>query len=198
MTDEKFSAEQSLQVIQSMIEKAKNQFSENGQLYLLWGWLVFVCSVTQFVLLKFVKYEKHYLVWLACWLAVIYQFVYLRKKNKQVKVRTYADHIIGYVWLTFFILMMLIGFLLGHTGGNEYYKIFSPAFLALYGMPTFLSGILLRFRPLVIGGIGCWALSVLAHFVPYDYQLLLLSAAMVIAWIIPGYILRKKYQQQKD
>ena len=198
MADENFSAEQSLQVIQSMIEKAKNQFSENGHLYLLWGWVVFTCSVAQFVLLKFVQYEKHYLVWLASWLAVIYQFVYLRKKNKQVKVKTYADHIIGYVWLTFFMLMMLIGFLLGQTGGNEYYKLFSPAFLALYGMPTFLSGILLRFRPLLIGGIGCWTLSVLAYFIPYDYQLLLLSAAMVIAWIIPGYILRSNYQKQKD
>jgi hypothetical protein len=65
-------------------------------------------------------------------------------------------------------------------------------------MPTFLSGILLRFRPLVIGGIGCWVLSVLAGYIDYDYQLLLLAAAMIIAWIIPGYILRYRYQQQKN
>lgn len=198
MQEEKFSPEQSLQVIQSMIEKAKNQFSENGHLYLLWGWVVFICSITQFVLLKIVHYEKHYLVWIACWLAVIYQFIYLRKQHKQVKVKTYADSVIGYIWMTFFILMMLIGFLIGKSNGEEYYKLISPAFLALYGMPTFLSGILLRFRPLVIGGIGCWVLSVLTCFIPYDYQLLLLAAAMIIAWIIPGYILRNKYQQQKN
>lgn len=198
MADENFSPEQSLQVIQSMIEKAKNQFSENGHLYLLWGWVVFICSVAQFVLLKIVHYEKHYIVWMACWLAVIYQFVYLRKKHNLQKVRTYADNIIGYVWITFFILMVLIGFLLGQTGDNENYKFISPAFLALYGMPTFLSGILLRFRPLVIGGIGCWVLSVLTRFIDYDYQLLLLAAAMIIAWIIPGYILRSNYQKQKN
>jgi hypothetical protein len=192
MEKENFSPEQSLHVIQSMIEKAKNQFSENGHLYLLWGWVVFTCSVAQFVLLKIVHYEKNYLVWMACWLAVIYQFVYLRKKHKRVKVRTYADNIIGYVWITFFILMVLFGFLVGQTGGNEYYKFISPAFLALYGMPTFLSGILLRFRPLVIGGIGCWVLSVLTGFIDYDYQLLMLAAAMIIAWIIPGYLLSAK------
>ena len=94
--------------------------------------------------------------------------------------------------------MVLIGFLLGQTADNEYYKFISPAFLALYGMPTFMSGILLRFRPLVIGGIGCWVLSVLTRFIDYDYQLLMLAAAMVIAWIIPGYILRSNYQKQKD
>jgi uncharacterized membrane protein len=192
MADENFSPEQSLQVIQSMIEKAKNEFSENGHLYLLWGWVVFICSVAQFVLMKIVHYEKHYLVWIACWLAVIYQMIYLRKKYKRVKVRTYADNIIGYVWITFFILMVLFVVLLGQNESNESYKFISPAFLALYGMPTFLSGIFLRFRPLVIGGIGCWVLSVLTGFIDYDYQLLMLAAAMIIAWIIPGYILRAK------
>jgi hypothetical protein len=65
-------------------------------------------------------------------------------------------------------------------------------------MPTLLSGIILRFRPLITGAIGCWLLSIGSLFAPYDYQLLFLSAAMVIAWIIPGYILRSNYQKQKD
>jgi len=49
---------------------------------------------------------------------------------------------------------------------------------------------------LVIGGIGCWILSVTTLVIPYDYHLLLLAASMVIAWIIPGYILQKQYQLQ--
>ena len=75
MTDEKFSAEQSLQVIQSMIEKAKNQFSENGYLYLLWGWVIFIASAGQFILLNLVHYQHHYIVWVLPWIAVIYQFI---------------------------------------------------------------------------------------------------------------------------
>jgi len=198
MAEEKFSPEQSLQVIQSMIEKAKNQFSENGHLYLLWGWVVFVCSVAQFILLKIVQYEKHYYVWMLCWVAVIYQFYYLRKEQRRQQVKTYADKMVGFIWISFFVLMVLIGFSLGQAGETNYYKLIGPVFLALYGVPTFLCGILLRFRPLVTGGIGCWALSVLSHFIPYDYQLLLLAAAMIIAWIIPGYILKRNYQQQKN
>jgi FtsH-binding integral membrane protein len=198
MTEEKFSAGQSLQVIQSMIGKAKNQISENGHLYLLWGWLVLICSITQFLLLKFVHYGKHYLVWLACWLAVIYQFFYLRKEHRRKRVRAYAGSLIGFVWLAFFILIILVGFMLFKDKGDEYSKLINPAFLALYGMPTFLSGILLRFRPLIIGGIGCWVLSIISHFIGYDYQLLLLASAMIIAWIVPGYLLRIKYKQQKS
>lgn len=195
MPQEDFSPEQSLRVIQSMIEKAKNQFSENGHLYLLWGWVVLSCSVAQFILLTIVKYEYHYYVWMLCWVAVIYQFIYLRRQNRRQKLRTYADKLIGFIWLSFFALMVLIGFTVGRMGG-DYYKLMGPVFLALYGFPTFLCGILLQFRPLIIGGLGCWVLSVLSQFVPYDYQLLLLSVAMVIAWIIPGYILNRRYKHQ--
>lgn len=197
MNQENFSAQESLQVIHSMIEKAKNQFSENGHLYLLWGWVVFVCSVAQFILLKYVQYEKHYYVWMATWLAVIYQLFYLRRQQKSQRVQTYTDKMMGYIWISFFILMMLIGFSIGAIGKENYYKLISPVFLGLYGVPTFLCGVFLRFRPLVIGGIGCWVLSAIAHFIPADFQLLLLSASMIIAWIIPGYSLQKKYKQQK-
>jgi len=195
MQEDKFSPQESLQVIYTMIEKAKNQFSENGHLYLLWGWLVLICSVTQFFLLDVFHYEKHYLVWIATWLAVIYQFFYLRNEHRKKRVQTYTDTIIGFVWLSFFVLMILIGLLLGLNSKDEYYKLFCPAFLALYGMPTFLSGILLRFRPLVVGGIGCWLLSVSAYFIGYNYQLLLIAGAMIIAWIIPGYLLRKRFKK---
>ena len=198
MNEEKFSPEQSLQIIQSMIEKAKNQFSENGHLYLLWGWVVFFCSTTEFILLKVLHYEKHYYVWMICWLAVIYQFYYLRKQNRLKKVKTYADKMIGFIWLSFFILMLLIGISIGRTGEANYYKLIGPVFLAMYGVPTFLCGILLRFRPLLFGGIGCWVLSALSHFIPYDYHMLLIPAAMIVAWIIPGNILQKKYNQQKS
>jgi hypothetical protein len=197
MNHDNFSPEQSLQIIQSMIEKAKNQFSENGHLYLLWGWVVFICSVAQFVLLEIVHYEKHYYVWMLCWIAVIYQFIYLRKQHHSQKLKTYADKMIGYIWLSFVILMMLIGFSIGRLGEN-YLNLMGPVFLAMYGVPTFLSGILLQFRPLIIGGIGCWLLSIVAQFIPYEYQLLLLSAAMIIAWIIPGYVLNRKYKLQNS
>jgi hypothetical protein len=190
-----FSHLEGLELIQSMINRAKDKFTENGHLYLLWGWVVFICSITQFVLLNYFRYEKHYLVWMACWLVVIYQLFYLAKRKKREQVRTYTGDIIGYVWLTFVVAMFLMGFVFGRVLGDEYYRMVSPGFLVLYGIPTFLSGIILRFRALVIGGISCWILSVIAVFVPPQYQLLFLSAAMLVAWIIPGYLLRLKYKK---
>lgn len=193
--EEQLSLEESFSVIQKMIDTAKNQFSENGHLYLLWGWVVFFCSVAQFVLISVFHYRYHYMVWMLTWVAFIYQMFYLFKKKKREKVRTYADKILGFVWIVFFILMILFGVLFGQQMGDSYYKMMSPVFLALYGMPTFLSGIILRFKALILGGIGCWVLSIISLYIPYDYQLLLVSAAMIIAWIVPGYLLRAKYKK---
>lgn len=196
MPEERFSPEQSLQLIGAMINKAKGRFSENGHLYLLWGWAVLVCSITQFILINYVKWENHYLVWLSMWLVLIYQAIYLSRRKKKEKVRTYTDEIIAVVWITFVVLMFLFGFLFGSLLGGEYYRFINPGFLALYGMPTVLSGTILRFRALIIGGLICWLLAILSVFIPYDYQLLLLAVAVVCAWIIPGYLLRKRFKNQ--
>src|SRR2546423_2620683 len=166
MAEENFSPQQSLQAIHSMIEKAKNQFSENGHLYLLWGWAVFICSITQFILLYYVHFEQHYVVWFSMWLIVIYQVIYLRKKIRRSRVRTYTDEIIGFVWIAFFIMMMLFLFLYARNfAAEKYYLYIFPAFLALYGMPTFLSGVILKFPALIVGGVCCWILAISATYI---------------------------------
>jgi hypothetical protein len=195
MPEEKFSPEQSLELIGAMINKAKNRFSENGHLYLIWGWAILFCSLGQFILANYVKWEYHYAVWFSTWLVFMYQMIYLARKKRNEKIKTYTDDIIGVVWITFVVLMFLFGFLYARLMGDEYYKYFNPGILALYGMPTVLSGAILKFRPLIIGGIFCWALSIVSSFIPVQYQLLLLAAAVIAAWIIPGYLMQKRYKQ---
>lgn len=195
MPEEKFTPEQSLELIGQMINKAKNKFGENGHLYLLWGWAILACSLAQFILAYYVKWEHHYMVWFLTWLVFIYQMIYLARQKKREKVKTYTDDIIKIVWITFVVLMFLFGFLFGKLMGEEYYKFFNPGILALYGMPTVLSGAILKFRPLVIGGIFCWILSIISTYISFQYQLLLLSAAVIAAWIIPGYLMRKRFKQ---
>ena len=197
MNEENFDPKQSLLLIESMINRAKDKFAEDGSMYLLWGWAVFVCSLSQFILLHFFKYPYHYVVWLASWIVVIYQVIYQRRKNKHQKVRTYTSYIIGYVWLTFGIVIFFLAFLMGILTTGEYYSHINPILLSIYGMPVFLSGIILRFKPLMAGGIGCWILSVVTMLIGnYDYQFLMIPLSMLIAWIIPGYRLRKKYKLQ--
>ena len=183
---------ESMQLISSMINKAKNRFSENGMLYLLWGWLVLICCLVQFTALYFFNNQNAYYIWYATWLAPIYQVIYLRRFRKQRRVKTYTGEIVGFVWLVFVICIALIVFILIYL---KAYSGINPAVLIMYGIPTFLSGVILKFKPLVIGGICCWVIALVSPFVNFDYQLLLISAAVISAWIIPGYLLKQKFKK---
>lgn len=192
-----FSPQQSLQLIESMINRAKDKYAEDGSMYLAWGWLVFGCSILQFILLHVFQYPQHYIVWLATIPLFIYQAYYVRKKHQQQKVVTYTDVVIGYVWITFAIVILLLCFLIGMLTTGEYYTHIVHILLAVYGMPIFLTGTIIKFKPLVYGGIACWVLCILSTFITsYDYQFLCIPAAMLFAWIIPGYTLRAKYKSQ--
>ena len=183
----KMTEKESLELITSMINQAKEKVNESGTLYLLWGWLILFCCTVQFVGITFFNNPSVYSVWTLTWVVLIIQAFYLRKKRKRSRVRTYMREVNGYVWLVFFICLMLLFVIDWHFNA---YKIFNPMLLVLYGMPTFLSGIILKFKPLVAGGICCWLLSILSVFTPLDYQVLLIGLAIISAWIVPGYILR--------
>lgn len=67
-----------------------------------------------------------------------------------------------------------------------------PIILVLYGVGTVAAGRLLRFRPLVVGGIASGLLGAVAAAVPADTQLLLIAAAMLVSYIVPGVLLHKR------
>ncbi len=184
---------ESLQLITSMINKAKNRFTETGMLYLLWGWLILICCVIEFVGIHFYKYDKVYFVWYSTWGLLIYQFFYIAKRKKKRKVRMYTGEIIMYVWIVYIITYALFIFILVYV---KAYSAINPAILATYGMPTFLCGIILKFKPLKIGGICCWLLAFASPFVNYDYQFALIACAVTAAWIIPGYRLQQKFKKE--
>jgi len=184
---------ESFDIIESMINKAKNSFSESGTLYLLWGFVVLICSVVQFIASYYYNYEHAYLIWMVTWLVVIYQIIFLRKKAAKVKVKTYTDEIIKFVWICFVSTLLIIIYILQY---HKAYESINPAILLIYGMPTFLSGIILKVRILSIGGICCWMLAIIAAQFPMIYHPLFLSVAVVIAWIIPGIVMRKKFNKE--
>lgn len=194
MQSENFSPKDSLLLIDNMINQAKNRFSENGFLYLLWGWVILICAVGHFILIKLQLFKHPEMIWISTWLTIIYQVIYLVRKRKEEIVKTYSEHIIGYVWMVFGISIGMISFILSKT---DNWEVMNALLLMLYGMPTFLSGVIMRFTALKVGGIICWSLSIVAVLVAPVYVLLLLAVAVIAAWIVPGYLLRKKFKNQQ-
>jgi len=184
---------QSLELITSMINKAKSRFHESGFLYLFWGWVVLICCIIESVVSHFFNVKNAYTVWYIMALAMVYQIFFLRKKRKLKTPATYTEDINRYVWLVFGICEILLVFILISF---KKYEVINPAVIALYGMPIILSGIILKFKPLISGGICCWVISGISPFINMEFQLFLTVAAIICGWIIPGYLLRQKFKKE--
>jgi hypothetical protein len=185
--EENFSPQQSLQLIDSMIKKVRNDISENRFYFLFWGWLSFLAILTQFFLKAIVGYRHHYLVWLAVIPAVIVTVIHSRKAHGQTH-STYVGDSMKYLWMGIGISFFVLSFIISKTSGG--WLIAYPFFILFYGLGTFVSGMFLKFRPLVVGGVINWVLACICVFLPYDYQLLVAAAAILTSYIIPGHIIQ--------
>ncbi|TMI71918.1 MAG: hypothetical protein E6H09_11925 [Bacteroidetes bacterium] len=189
MTEENFTPQESIHLIQSMISKTKKDLSDSSIYFLVWGWITLIACTGQFVLKHIFDYEKHYLVWWLVVVGIVFSAWYGTKEDKKKKVRTYVGDSIKYLWIGMGIAYFVLSMILSRYGWD---KIVFPFFIMLYGLGTFVSGNIIQFRPLVVGGILAFALAVSSTFVDYDYQMLFAAGAILVSYIIPAYMLRHK------
>lgn len=182
--------EEGWQIIQQMISQAKQHYSDGSFMFLLWGWLVFIASLSHYILAS-EGFENAPMVWLLMIVGGIVSALYKRKKRKQEQVKTYIDEFTKHVLVAFMVSLFIVLFFMQHLLLNCY-----PMVMMVYGIWLYVSGGTLRFKPLMIGGIINWALAVLAFYAEFNAQLLLLALAVLCGYIIPGYMLRNRYKKQ--
>ena len=185
-TEKEMSSEESLRVIQQMIHTAKRDFEDDSFHYLLWGWLVFAASLGQFILYK-QGFEHSEITWLLMPVGAVIAFLYGRKQEKTERVKTYVSdfvkYVIGSMVISLFIVLCFSGKLQTYT---------YPIIMILYASMLFIMGGILQFKPLMFGGITNWILSIAAFFNPIEMQLLILALAVLLGYIIPGYLLSRR------
>lgn len=191
MTTEKITPEESLRLIRSMIESTRAEISGNAHLFLVWGWITFISCTAQFVLKHILHYEKHYLVWQLILLGAAYSIYWKSRQRKQRRVKTYVDQNMAYLWTGMVVSYIALSVVLTKIGWGS--TVF-PFFIILYALGTFVSGGILKFKPLQVGGILAWVLAVAAMYLSYDYQMLAGAAAILVSYIIPAYMLRARNQ----
>ncbi len=189
MEQEKFSPQDSLKLIQTMIAKTRQDMGDDSKHFLLWGWITLVACIGQFVLKNVYHYEKHYLVWLLIIPGVIISAYMGITEQRTQKANTYIGESMKYLWMGMGISFFVLSMILSRMGWNN--NVF-PFFMLLYGLGTFISGKFLQFKPLVYGGLAAWALAIASVYFNYDYQMLFGAAAILVSYIIPAYLLRNK------
>lgn len=185
--EKEMSGEESLRIISDMINKTRVNIRDGIFHLLFWGWLIFFCAMGVYLLSRFTAIEKPWMLWLLTVPGIFVSFLYGFIKGKKSNVHTYAETIYMWVWMTFIITAVVLVFL-----RSKNMESFAPYILMLAAMPTFLSGIIVRFKPLMAGGFTFWVFAIAAHFAGPGVDLLLVSASVLTGYLIPGYILKKK------
>jgi len=193
MATDNFSAEDSLRVIQQMIDRSRRNIYYQSPYFLLWGWSTLFACVGQFLLKTVFNYPHHYIVWLITIPCAVITIIYAARKARTRKVKTYVDESMNFLWtgtgISFFVLSLVfvkIGWFFCY-----------PFYMILYGLGAFVSGRLLQFKPFIVGGIISWILAAVAIWFGFDQQTLFAAAAILFSYIIPGHMIRKMETNDK-
>jgi hypothetical protein len=181
---------ESLQIIQEMISTSKGKIKDNSFFYLLWGWLVLVASLSNYFLLQ-INYEYAFIPWpILMTIGGIASGIAGYRLGKKANVITVIDKAMMYLWWGFLVLILIV---LIMTGVNKMpWQSTYPLIISLYGFGTFVSGGILKFKPLLLGGVACWIIAIVAFFVSPENVLLLTALSIVVSYLIPGYMLKYK------
>ncbi len=191
MQQENFSPQQSIDLIQSMILKTKNTVADSSVFFLLWGWVVFIACLLQYFLKNIVHYQYHYYAWLMIIIGIAGSVYLGSQQDKKTKVKTYIDESIDHLWMSIGITYLALGLIFAKIGYENAFTFY----ILLYGIGCFVTGRLIKFTPLVWGGIGAWLLAILSAYLDYDSNILITAVSILISYIIPGYLLRMKYKK---
>jgi hypothetical protein len=184
--------EESFSIINKAIANFKLNFRETAKVFLLWGWVLAIASLSNFIILK-ILYNREAtigLISLYNWAAyILIGFIIMlfmgHKTNKDKKVFSYLESYFKNLWsvtaASFFIATLLCIKM----------EINPPAIMLLIaGIATTTSGLLIKYRPLIIGGMTFFIFSLAATFVSNEYISLIVFAAIICGYLIPGYLLK--------
>lgn len=184
--EKELTPQQSLDVITSMIQQAKGNMQKNSFYFLLWGWTIVIANLGVFVLLKFTNVANPYLMFLITIAAALISGIYSFKQGKQAVVTTHLDNIYKWLWIGFGVNCFIFWFFGGKMGWQ-----LNAIITSMCAVPTLLSGVLLKFKPLMVGGVIFWIFGALIFMVDTETQFLLAAAAVTFGYLVPGYMLRK-------
>ena len=177
--------EESLQIIENMIKRTKGNLHDSSFYFLLWGWIILIGTAGQLILKHLTDITKPYLIWLVIIPGIIASAIFGYRHGKKNNTTSHLDRINFMVWIAFFVSYALV-----IVFAKEFnYRIGTIIFL-LAGNATFLTGVIIKFKPIILGGIVFWLGSLCMFLLPNNYMEFISPLIIIFGYLIPGYLLR--------
>jgi hypothetical protein len=208
MEEKNLSEQESLLLIQQMIQTAKQEQKDDGVGWIVWGWLLFSASIFTFLNIQYRWFRDVALFWNILGVCVLLYWVYrminyfLGKSHGKVK--TYTADLFARLNSGFFIFLILIIFSM-----NVELRAVPPAkgfilLTGLYGFWVLVYGTALNFRPSIIAAYITWAIAFAGLFVykiapsergEFQTVMLMHALAVLVGYIIPGHLANKEFKK---
>jgi len=195
--EKQMTPEESLNLIGEVISNTRNNLKTDSFFFLLWGWLIIGASLLESLILWNAGRMNEWgnvgmlsgINW--CGLVIIgwiIQFFYIKKQYVKRGYKTFLGKVISYLWIISGCIIFLMVYL-----SMARHESPEPYILAAISIPTVITGVMIRFRPLIIGGLLFILFAILAVNVHDDYIRSSVTAiALVCGYLVPGYLLRMK------
>lgn len=182
-----------LNLINEAINKTKEQLKPTSINFIFWGLLISMMSLIHYSFPEFIQKTAYssILYWtIIPIIGMIITIIYNIKVGVRLGFETHIGRALKLVWGVFNIAWLLLVIMSILKKQNPVQEI-----LFLLGVILLISALLIRFTPLIIGGIGVLSCSILITVLPSVNELLINAVATFIGLFIPGIslYLSKKY-----
>lgn len=186
MEEKSLSQKESLELIAQMIGESKRNLEKGGgNIFLLWGYLGLIVSVGIWALLHFTGNYAAQWLWFVMPI-VGYPAMYMMFKRSDKRAVTFIGSVISKVWIVIGIVAAIISLVVAYD-----YKLLPILFVMslIVTMGVAISGLVLKFKPVVVAGFAGVILSFVLLFVDWQSQILVFGAMSVVMLVIPGHIM---------
>jgi hypothetical protein len=183
---------QSQEVIRRMIQASKKVLTSDHILFLIWGYAMTIGYLSHYLneilfvpnrihsLLKFVELALGIIA--ICF--TIFYFVKIKRK-----VISHNSLSIVFVWVAMSISLSLTNVILFSKLHKVDFTLQHPIFMVIIAFAIVITGIIDRFKLVIIGGVVFAALAYICCFFELNNQMLLEAIGWFIALVIPGHLL---------
>lgn len=180
-------AAESIALISRMIANTRERLERNaGRPLLIWGYSTVVTTLLVMAAVFYFRDGRWNYLWMMLPLMGWLLHRFNRPAKSEGEARTFVDRVIANVWMVMGLTAWFVSMI----------SLFSPVrmpilfvILLMMGLGTTITGLIIRFRPVIIGGIAAIVIAPWTLTVGGYVQALLFIAGFVVMMIVPGHIL---------
>lgn len=188
---------ESLELIARMIQNTQNKLEKGAGLpFLTWGYATVISTIAVGLMISLTGDYHWYYLWFMIPVIGSFSLIHLSKKPKMVS--TYVDEVVNYIWM----VIGASGFILSLVSIIPFFNLRIPilfVILLIMAAGTTLTGLVIKFKPCVYGGIAGLVLAVgMTYTTAFIPTLSIFAIAFILMMIIPGHILNLRAKKSNS